>query len=349
MLFIDEAPQGALPSSFSSFTLRFLDLTGNRIPMSTVEAVDVMVPDGSRFTYWGSRFGIAADGGIRPNDINAWRDALDSQIGKVDVAVTGMDTRGRLHFGRFAFYVARFRVQGRLVAPPSNPSLNVSGLYVFANVLNTDLVFRTVTAADGSFALPELPRGNVEISAETVADGKSYYGLAVNSINMNTRFFVNMLHTTDVMQGVPLYSIEPLVLGAAAIESPPDRERESRGGAFPRPFVTHIAASGIAPTADASSVSASATGASRDAAVTRSATLTVPQGTPSIVLRYQVSTQEYPVYVLSQSVYNDWWYLDVRAATNALRRRSDTLYLCSCKHRFTSRRPRGRCRCRCAS
>ncbi|MEA2462984.1 MAG: hypothetical protein QOJ98_731 [Acidobacteriota bacterium] len=317
--------------------------------MSTVEAVDVMVPDGSRFTYWGSRFGIAADGGIRPNDINAWRDALDSQIGKVDVAVTGMDTRGRLHFGRFAFYVARFRVQGRLVAPPSNPSLNVSGLYVFANVLNTDLVFRTVTAADGSFALPELPRGNVEISAETVADGKSYYGLAVNSINMNTRFFVNMLHTTDVMQGVPLYSIEPLVLGAAAIESPPDRERESRGGAFPRPFVTHIAASGIAPTADASSVSASATGASRDAAVTRSATLTVPQGTPSIVLRYQVSTQEYPVYVLSQSVYNDWWYLDVRAATNALRRRSDTLYLCSCKHRFTSRRPRGRCRCRCAS
>jgi hypothetical protein len=316
VLSVDEAPEGALPSGFSSFTFRFLDLTGHPIPMSTVEAVDVMASDGSRFTYWGSRFGVAADGGIRPNDLNTWRDALHVQSGKVDVAVTGMDTRGRLHFGRFAFHLARFTVQGRLVAPPSNPSLDVGGLHVFANILNTDLVFRTITAADGSFALPELPRGNLEISAETVADGKSYYGLAVNSINMDTRFIVNMLHTSDVIQGVPLYSIEPLVLAAAVIEPPPDRERESRGGAFTFPFVRRIAASGIAPTADTSSVSTSATGGARDAAVTRTATLTVPQGTPSIVLRYQVSTHEYPFYVLSQSVYNDWWYLDVRAATN---------------------------------
>lgn len=318
VLMVDEAPEGTLSNAFSTFTFRFRDLSGNSIPMAFVEAVDLLRPDGSRFNHWAPRFSVAADGSIRPNDVAAWREELNGQQGKLDLSIMAVDTRGRHHFGRFPLYIARFVVQARLAAPPSNPTLDVGGVHVVASILNTNLVFRTVTAADGSFSLPLLPRGNLEISAETETAGKKYYGLAVTALNDHIRVFVNMLYTTDTMNGVPFYTIETLPVtvrsGAAATPARSPDELMSRGGA--PPFARSIAASTDAAVDDTSSVTVTATAAARDLNVTRTAMVTVPQGTRSIILRYEVHTEEYPYYVLSQSVYNDWWFIQARAAAN---------------------------------
>jgi len=47
--------------------------------------------------------------------------------------------------------------------------------------------------------------------------------------------------------------------------------------------------------------------------VTASRTLTVPRGTRRVLLRYNVSTAEYPDYVKKQSVFNDTWSLGLSA------------------------------------
>jgi hypothetical protein len=317
-LVLAEAPDGALPSTFNSFTLRFVDPTGASVPMRSIEEIQLRNIGGTGSTYWPQLFGVAADGSIQATNVTAWRSALNAQGGKLELAASAIDTRGRVHWGTFTFYLARFTMAGQLAAPPSNPTLNLGGIYVFASVLNTDLVFRTVSNADGSFSLPLLPGGNIEIDANTIAGGQNYYGDAVVTLNGNLRVIVNMLHTTDKINGVPLYQTEPLTLGMSALGPAPDAAGD------PDRLVRSVTEGfGFFPTAvttvDPGSVTVSVSGAARDQAVTQNATLTIPQGTPSVVLRYEVHTREYPYYVLSQSQYNDWWYLEVTAATNGAR------------------------------
>jgi hypothetical protein len=306
-----------LPSTFSTFAFRFRDLSGNVVPIAYVDAVDVLRPDGSSFNHWAERFAIDTDGAIRPTTVQAWRDALSARQGKIELSVMAVDARGRHHFGRFSLFITKFIVQPRLAAPPSNPGLAVGGVYVIASILNTDLVFRAVTAADGSFSLPPLPRGNLEISAETEAGGRKYYGLAVLPVNDHIRLTVTMLDTSDTMNGVPFYSIETLPMFARVPnETLNTSERERTAGRGALPFQSSITASTAAAVEEENGVMVTASGAERDESVTRTATFTVPQGTPSIVVRYQVSSEEYPYSVLSQSIYNDWWFIQVRAIKN---------------------------------
>jgi len=318
-LVLDEAPEGALPATFASFTLRFVDPAGASVPMKSIEDVRLRRADGKGWTYWPQLFAVAADGTMRSTDVTRWRNALNAQGGRLDLSVSAIDTRGRVHAGTFTFYLARYTIQGRLAAPPSNPALNVGGIYVLVTVLNTDLVFRVVTAADGTFTLPLLPGGNIEIDATTLADGKNYYGDAVVTLNGNVTVTVNMLYTTDKINGVPLYQVSSFAFGgsAAPAAEPFREERERLASSLRTPFVARSLSA--VSTADGNSVSVSVTGAARDQAVTKTATLSVPQGTPSIILRYEVRTAEYPYYVLSQSQYNDWWYVDVTAASNGAR------------------------------
>jgi hypothetical protein len=185
--------------------------------------------------------------------------------------------------------------------------------------------YNSSTSRSGCWSgkLPPLPRGNLEIEASTVADDKSYYGDAVVALTSNVRVIVNMLYTTDKINGVPLYRVEPLTFGVTpstqAVEMGEGLERERLDRARRFSVLGSLATFAVSATADTNSASVSVTGAARDQAVTRTATLAVPQGTPSIILRYEVRTAEYPFYVLAQSIFNDWWYLEVTAATNGAR------------------------------
>lgn len=58
-------------------------------------------------------------------------------------------------------------------------------------------------------------------------------------------------------------------------------------------------------TAVGEQVSVSVAGAGQNVMVTDTATLEVPAETENVTLRYTVATQEYPFYVLTQSIFND--------------------------------------------
>ena len=211
-LVLDEAPDGVLPANFGSFTLRFLDPAGAHVTLRSIEEVQLRRSDGSGWTYWPEAFRVAAaDGSLQPVDLASWRTALTNQGGRLELGVSAIDSGGRVHQGSYTFYLGSITVEGHLAAPPSNPALPVGGVPVFASVLNTDVVFRTVTAADGSFTFPALPRGNLELDATSIgADGKTYYGDAVVTLTSNVRIYVNLLYTTDKMNGVPLFRTEPI-------------------------------------------------------------------------------------------------------------------------------------------
>lgn len=306
-----EAPEGTLVHTFSSFTFRFLDENGAPATLRRVEFIDLMRNDQKGSNLQTEAFRVGADGtSIVPVDINAWRNILTQQGGKLQMSVSASDSRRRTHFGRITFYLARFRVTGRLAAPPSNPTLPVAGVFVTANVLNTDIVFRAVSDALGTFTFPLLPQGNLEIEAVTTSpDGKYYYGDAVATLTRDMTITVNLLHTQDKINGVPPFQ-SALFGGSAAAESAAATPERARAEAARR---LSIATDSFAPAADAdpTSVNITVTGGARDAAISRNATLHVPQGTQKVLLRYEVSTAEYPFYVLSNSIYNDWWYVEV--------------------------------------
>lgn len=267
---LDEAPDGVLPASFGSFTLRFLDPTGARVALRSIEEVQLRRSDGSGWTYWPEAFRVAVDGSLQPADLANWRTVLTNQSGRLELGVSAIDTRGRVHQGTFIFYLGSVAVEGHLVAPPSNPALPIGGIPVFASILNTDVVFRAVTAADGSFTFPSLPRGNLELDVTTVgADGKTYYGDAVVTLTGDVRIFVNLLYTTDKMNGVPLFRTEPLTRSLSAATdtvsrtTPPERARMGSLG-FP------VALAPVA-TAETNSVTVLVSSAGQDVPVTKAA------------------------------------------------------------------------------
>jgi hypothetical protein len=61
------------------------------------------------------------------------------------------------------------------------------------------------------------------------------------------------------------------------------------------------------------SVTVSVTAAAEEQPVRNQDTLNVPQGTQTVVLQYEVATEEYPTYVLQQSRFNDVWEVRVVA------------------------------------
>ncbi|HXG58918.1 MAG TPA: carboxypeptidase-like regulatory domain-containing protein [Thermoanaerobaculia bacterium] len=223
-LIVEEAPEGVIPIAFTKFTLRFVDSTGTPIPMRSIEEITLEQPRERGYTHWPDKFAVASDGSIQAADIEAWRKQLAAQDGRLVVGVSAIDTRGRLHGGSFAFYLARYSLQGRLVPPPSNPALNVGDIPILVQPLNTDLAFRTASNADGSFSFPLLPGGNIEVSAERLVDGQLYTGLAVVTLRESTRVLVNMLHMTDKQNGVPLFRTERLSFSKALsipVQTPP--------------------------------------------------------------------------------------------------------------------------------
>jgi hypothetical protein len=58
--------------------------------------------------------------------------------------------------------------------------------------------------------------------------------------------------------------------------------------------------------------------ASQNQVISGSKTYTLPKGTQSVVLRYNVYSAEYPYYVTTQSIYNDVWSLAVTGTSGVL-------------------------------
>lgn len=309
-LILGESVDAIVPREFGSFTLHFVDPAGSVVPIAQIEDIRLVKPDGSGWTYWADKFEVAGDGSVRPRSLAAWRDAVRPPRGKLTLDVQAQDRRGRLHAGTVTFYLGYLSVEARLVSPPSNPALPVGGVPVAISLLGSDLLVRTVSNADGTFAVPLLPEGNIVFSASTVSGGQHYYADAVLAINDHSRIGVTLLHTQDKINRVPPYTIETLSRAIRTTTDTSIEPRRSLQGS--RPGIHEIATT-------AGSVEITVSGAARDERIEQAASFTVPQGTPNVILRYEVRSDEYPTYVLVASRYNDWWHLEATAKANGAR------------------------------
>jgi hypothetical protein len=226
--------------------------------------------------------------------------------------------------------------------------LNPAGINLTATILNTDLVFSAVSDASGVFEFPLLPAGNLEFSSESLQSGKYYYGQGILVINGDKSLRVNMLYTDDLIAGVPEFTSSPLSSSAVSVSSAgksagsaertsgdevaaSPEVREERRAAQARYEQEHPKALKQAGTEETAAPSESmevsaatvgtlaeegasvnVTAGRRDQPVADTATLSVPQGTKTVTLTYNISTAEYPYYVQSQSIFNDTWNVVVR-------------------------------------
>jgi hypothetical protein len=121
------------------------------------------LPDGKFRTRPGSDLGdlLGIDGTLR---LSVYADILDGTSFYED---------------ELEFVVGRHRVDGRIVAPPSQPDMNVGGLTFKAVLIANDTRFNQTisvrTASDGSFILPNVPTGLVSIKLDQFFSKKTFY------------------------------------------------------------------------------------------------------------------------------------------------------------------------------
>lgn len=344
-LTLDELQDGMLNRNFTSFRLRFLD-GETAVALSDFDEVSID-PFGASPIYVEGMFALQPDGSLLANNINALRNILLQRSGAIEMRVHGTDARGRTHDRTLKFYLSRFRVRGTLFAPPSFPGLNTSGINVTATILNTDLVFTAVSDASGVFEFPLLPAGNLEFRSESLQNAKYYYGQGILVLNGDKSLRVNMLYTDDLIAGVPEFTSTPLssfAFSASSAGKSANPSEQTGGGEAPSPEIQAerrtaqaryeqehpkalketgtgeaAASSAVMELSEASigalgeeGASVNVTAASQGQPVVETATLSVPQGTKTVTLTYNISTAEYPYYVQSQSIYNDTWNVVVR-------------------------------------
>jgi len=292
---IAELQDGVLPLGFASFEARFVD-DEPKIPRLqgsfTLESAAALV-----VLDLEAEFELTGDGWLRHKAPDAIRQLLAAMTGEVDVRFTAIDDRGFRFDASLPLRVGRHRVTGQLAAPPSNPSLPLAGVPIFARLLNSPVTFPTTSDAAGTFVLPHVPNGVLEFDFAVEASGNTYNGFGTMSIQGGTDLTLTLVSGLDVRNGVP------------SIRRNGDSPRHGLVPRLPR------SASPVALPAGDWLVTA--TSAAENQRVHRAETVSVAQGTSAITFEYEVISAEYPDYVLIQSEFDDVWELGVFTPTGA--------------------------------
>jgi len=306
---VDQLVDGILDRNFTALTLRFIKDDGSTVVLKQLDLVAVVSVAGGASQFATGMFTLQPDGTLTLNNVAGFRTLLLSQPGKILLNAHGEDANGRVYDQTAEFFISAFKVVGHLSAPPSNPALNTSGITVTGTILNTALVFNVVSDASGNFEFPLLPTGNLEIFSETLQNGSFYYGQGVLVLNGNKSVNLNMLATVDLVNGVPPFTVTP-------IAGPITADAGLTAADFPERKATASLANIALAANDPTTVSVNVTAASQNVPVTQTTTLNVPQGTQTVDLTYFVQTDEYPTFVLAQSIFNDTWSVTVRGGAS---------------------------------
>ncbi len=329
---IDQLVEGILDRNFSALTLRLTKADGATVALKSLDLVALLDAQGGASTFVTQMFTLQPDGTLTLNDVTSFRSLLLSQAGKILLNVHGEDANGRIHDRTAEFFVSVYKITGHLSASPSNPGLNTAGISITGKILNTNLVFNVVSDASGNFEFPLLPAGNFEFNSEAFQNGLYYYGQGILVLNGNKALNVNMLGTVDLVNGVIPFTVSPLAETTAKVANtlnnnvvaapdslakadPAERERREALALKKKIAATPFTSSAVTAPADPTMVSVNVTAGQQNTPVSQTATLTVPQGTKTVNLTYTVQTDEYPDFVLAQSIYNDTWSVAVRAGT----------------------------------
>ncbi len=208
MLRVDRLQHLMLSRNVPQVVLRFFQ--GEKpVASDLVELVELRDPAGGTPIDITSLFTIRSDGSLAATS-SAFFAAVSNLNGKKLLFAQVLDKQGVPHLQEIPFYVSRHTAQGKLSAPPSNPSLPLGGIPLQVSVLNTDIAFDTESAADGTFPLPQLPSGNVLIKATTSSGGIFYIGQGTAVITGNIRIDLKMRGPIDVTNNVPPISTSGL-------------------------------------------------------------------------------------------------------------------------------------------
>ncbi|GHT86647.1 hypothetical protein AGMMS49960_16210 [Betaproteobacteria bacterium] len=203
---IDRVQHLMLPITVPQVVLRFFQ-DEKAVVTDFVETVNVENTVNNTLIHIEDLFSIRSDGSFAV-DSEAFFNAIGNLGGKKILSVDVLDKQGISHEGIIPFYVSQFTVKARLVAPPSNPTLALGGIPIKVAVMGTDIAFEVESAADGSFPLPLLPAGNLEIKVESIQNKVRYAGWAFRALTSDLRIEVNLLGPTD--DDVPSIQVFPL-------------------------------------------------------------------------------------------------------------------------------------------
>lgn len=205
---LDRLQHLMLPSDIQQFGIRFFQAEKPVHP-DLIEVVEYRDAAGGKIVDITSLFTKRSDGAITAVPAQFFS-KLDGMNGKKLIFAQILDKDGVSHFSELPFYISRFKVLGKLSAPPSNPTLKVSGIPLTISILNTDIVFETESATDGSFPLPNLPAGNVSIRSQTTSGDVSYIAQGVAVLSGNTRLNVTLRGPADIAANIPVINSTPL-------------------------------------------------------------------------------------------------------------------------------------------
>jgi hypothetical protein len=293
-LVMDELTNGGLSWTTTTVTLRFVR-DGVTVPVTTVYSVEVTTRDPAFEPLdLTSLFLVTSAGTVQGTDAAQVMTNLAAVRSPAFIRVSASDARGFSYDASLAFIPGVYRMEVELAAPPSQPALAVDGLTVQAE-FSTGVQASFTTDANGRFNIPAVPAGLLYVAAGTESGGLAYTVEAYVAVFVNTRLLLRLRGTADVVAGVLpwetsfLPTLVPAVLDGA--------ERAEAASLLREPSDSRAAA---AP------VSVTVTGLGQ-LPVIRNAQLVVPQNTRRVILVYQVWTEEYPKYVLTQSLYDDHW------------------------------------------
>lgn len=296
---------GVVPVSLQDFRLSFLD-QGTPVAVDAVGRVELRSASSNQGIEASDLFQVA-DGALVPTDLQGLLTTLTSFSGAIVAEVAATDASGHRVEGQREFYLGRYEVHGSLLALATAPNVPVAQIGVTARILGSSLAFTTTTDAAGMFQFAAVPSGQIEFFAQSELQGSFWTGFGVMSVSTNHEVTLTLLGVAEILAGQA--SLAVLTDGDAPPIDPVVQEQR-RAGARLLP---------VRETGGGTDVgTATATGGARDVRMAGSATVTIPQGTTKAVLRYHVTTAEYPVWVLQQSIYNDVWELRVLGANGAL-------------------------------
>lgn len=296
-----------LPVTFDSFTITLLD---NGAPRAAVTVAEVAIEDdlGNTLERLTDNFQVDALGRLQPVDLTVVANAVRRYPGRsLVLRVMAEDALGFTLLGTQSLYLGQHMLNVTLVAPPSNPSLPVAGVQVTYQLMGTGLTLVGISDAAGNVSFGLVPLGNTSLDTVITQSGRYYYGQASFFLSRPSMAQVTMTHADDIANGVPRFELLPLAtvtsdsaLFAPAIDAQTAAHRQALHEELLGGAVSAMATVNLRVGAGAANQQ-----------ISGNRTLTVAQGTQRVVLRYQVTTQEYPYYVTQQSVFNDTWSLSV--------------------------------------
>jgi len=315
-LMLVELVNGALPLDTTTITLQFIH-AGTVVPIMTLFEVELRSADptveGRDLT---DLFTVTGEGAVAAVDATS----IVSQVVTIPsdsyLRVSAGDARGASYDGTVVFVPGLYTVQVQLEAPPSQPTLPVDGLELRLRFGTGMELLRTSDSA-GACPITQVPGSMLELEVVTEMGGLTYVGQAAIAVDQNVRLLMRLLGLEDVSNGVVPWEVSPLAtairLNAAPLRDAPVRALDAI------PTVSPTAAERLeAEAATTTSATVSVIGAGENVPITSLATLQVAQGSKKVILRYLVSTAEYPTYVLRQSRYNDTWGVQVRDAAGGI-------------------------------